>query len=45
MIQNRMTMVTSPQPRSSKWCCSGAIRNMRLPVSLNDADLHDHRES
>ena len=34
MIQNRMTMVTSPQPTSSKWCCSGAIRNTRLPVSL-----------
>ena len=29
MIQNRMTMVTSPQPTSSKWCCSGAIRNTR----------------
>ena len=34
MIQNRMTMVTSPQPASSKWCCSGAIRNTRRPVSL-----------
>ena len=36
MIQNRMTIVTSSQPSSSKWCCSGAIRNTRLPVSLND---------
>ena len=37
MIQNRITMVTSPHPRSSKWCCSGAIRNTRLPVILNEA--------
>src|SRR5665647_923853 len=29
-----MTMVTSFQPASSKWCWSGAIRNTRLPVSL-----------
>ena len=36
MIQNRMTMVTSPQPSSSKWCCSGAIRKTRLPVSLKE---------
>ena len=36
MIQNRMTIVTSAQPASSKWCCSGAIRNTRLPVSLNE---------
>ena len=37
MIQNRMTIVTSCQPSSSKWCWSGAIRNTRLPVSLNEA--------
>src|SRR5690625_6738266 len=36
MIQKRVTIVTSAQPRSSKWCWSGAILNMRLPVSLND---------
>ena len=34
MIQNRITIVTSSHPSSSKWCCSGAIRNTRLPVSL-----------
>ena len=33
----------SLQPMSSKWWCSGAIRKMRLPVSLNDADLEDDR--
>ena len=27
-------MVTSFQPLSSKWCCSGAMRNTRLPVIL-----------
>ena len=37
MIQNRMTIVTSPQPISSKWCCSGAMRKTRLPVILNEA--------
>ena len=37
MIQNRMTMVSSSQPSSSKWCWSGAMRKIRLPVSLNDA--------
>ena len=31
MIQNRTTIVISAQPSSSKWCCSGAIRKMRLP--------------
>ena len=36
MIQKRTTMVVSAQPASSKWCCSGAIRNTRLPVSLNE---------
>ena len=36
MIQNRTTMLTSLQPASSKWCCSGAIRNTRLPVVLNE---------
>ena len=45
MIQNRITMVTSAQPFSSKWCWSGAIRNTRLPlVSLEPADLDDHRQ-
>ncbi len=29
-----MTIVTSPHPDSSKWWCSGAILNTRLPVSL-----------
>ena len=36
MTQNLTTIVVSAQPSSSKWCCSGAIRNTRLPVSLND---------
>ena len=36
MIQNRTTMLTSLQPASSKWCCSGDIRNTRLPVVLNE---------
>ncbi len=35
MIQNRMTMVGSAQPFFSKWWCSGAIRNTRRPVRLN----------
>ena len=34
--QNRTTMVVSAQPSNSKWCCSGAIRNTRRPVSLNE---------
>ena len=37
MIQNRMTMVTSCHPRSSKWCWRGAIRKTRLPVALKEA--------
>src|ERR1700756_2523550 len=36
MSQNLITMVVSAQPSSSKWCCSGAIRNTRRPVILND---------
>ena len=32
--QNRTTIVISGQPTISKWWCSGAIRNIRLPVSL-----------
>ena len=36
MIQNRTTMLTSLQPASSKWCCSGTIRNTRLPVVWNE---------
>ena len=34
MIQKRMTMVGSAHPFFSKWWCSGAMRNTRLPVSL-----------
>ncbi len=35
MIQNRITTVCSAQPTISKWWCSGAILNRRLPpVSL-----------
>ena len=34
MIQNRMTIVGSRQPFCSKWWCSGAMANTRLPVSL-----------
>src|SRR5262249_24378888 len=29
MIQNRITMFTSLQPASSKWCCNGTIGNTR----------------
>src|SRR5690606_30824157 len=36
MIQKRTMIVGSFQPFCSKWWCSGAIRKMRLPVSLND---------
>ena len=36
MIQNRMTIVTSPHPDSSKWCCSGAILKTRFPVILKN---------
>ncbi len=31
MSQNRTTTVTSAQPLSSKWWCSGLMRKMRLP--------------
>ena len=34
MIQNRMTIVISAQPTSSKWWWMGAIRKTRFPVSL-----------
>ena len=45
MIQNRITIVTSAQPSSSKWCCRGAIRNSRLPSGqLEVPDLEDHRQ-
>ena len=37
MIQKRTTTWFSFQPLSSKWWWSGAMRNTRLPVSLNDA--------
>ena len=30
-IQNRSVIFSSSQPPSSKWWCSGAIRNTRLP--------------
>ena len=43
MIQNRITTVDSGQPFCSKWWCSGAMRNTRLPDSRNEVDLHDHR--
>ena len=36
MIQNRITMLTSLHPASSKWCCSGTIRNIRLAGSRNE---------
>ena len=36
MIQNRTTMLTSLQPASSKWCCSGTIRNTRRCQSWNE---------
>ena len=32
MIQNRITIVTSRPAHSSKWCWSGAIRKIRLPL-------------
>src|ERR687889_432700 len=35
-IQKRTTMLTSLHPASSKWCCSGDMRNTRLPVVLNE---------
>jgi hypothetical protein len=31
-IQNRMMTVVSGQPPSSKWWCTGAMRNTRRPV-------------
>jgi hypothetical protein len=31
MIQNLTTIVISAHPSSSKWCCKGAIRKIRLP--------------
>src|SRR5690606_7693364 len=37
MIQKRTITHGSGQPLSSKWWWMGAIRNTRLPVSLNDA--------
>ena len=37
MIQKRMTTVLSDQPSFSKWWWIGAMRNTRLPVSLNEA--------
>ena len=36
-IQKRTMTFGSLQPFSSKWWWIGAIRNTRLPVSLNDA--------
>ena len=44
MSQNRTTTVTSAQPLSSKWWCSGLIRKMRLPPrELEVRALHDDR--
>ncbi len=43
MIQKRITTVDSCHPSRSKWWWIGAIRKTRLPVSLNEVDLHDHR--
>src|SRR3546814_7950119 len=37
MIQKRTITRGSGQPLSSKWWWMGAIRNTRLPVSLNEA--------
>ena len=37
MIQKRITTVLSDQPSFSKWWWIGAMRNTRLPVSLNEA--------
>ena len=34
MIQKRIVIVTSFQPSNSKWCCSGAILNSRLPPEI-----------
>src|SRR5215471_12302739 len=36
IIQNRITICGSVQPSCSKWWWIGAMRNTRLPVSLND---------
>ena len=37
MIQKRTITRGSGQPLSSKWWWIGAMRNTRLPVSLNEA--------
>jgi hypothetical protein len=38
VITQKRTMTRgSGQPLSSKWWCSGAIRKIRRPVSLNEA--------
>ena len=34
MIQNRTMTVVGSQPASSKWWCSGAMRNTRRPVPV-----------
>ena len=44
MIQNRMTMVTSCQPSSSKWCCSGRHPEHPFAGGLEAGHLDDHRE-
>ena len=44
MIQKRTITRGSGQPLSSKWWWIGAMRNTRLPVSLNDGDLDHHRQ-
>ena len=42
-IRNRAMTFGSCQPISSKWWCSGAILNTRLPVQLEGRDLDDDR--
>ena len=39
MIQNRMTIVTSAQPSSSKWCCSGLFVAITASVILQVASF------
>ncbi len=43
-IRNRVMTFGSLQPISSKWWCSGAILNTRLPVELERRHLDDHRD-
>ena len=43
-IQKRTMIFVSDHAFISKWCCSGAIRKMRLPQYLKLEHLQDHRE-